>query len=137
MVDTRFSVSVHIMVSLAYAPDELTNSAYLAKVLKTNPTFVRKLVTKLVEANLIESYRGKGGGIKIAKAPGQISLKEIYLAAMDDKAIMSTPNKAATKACKVSCSMSNILCDVVDGIESATQNYLSKISVADLVKKIS
>lgn len=137
MVDTRFSVSVHIMVSLAYAPDELSNSAYLAKNLKTNPTFVRKLVTKLVDAQLIESFRGKGGGIKIARPAKEISLKDIYLASMDDKAMMSTPNKGSIKSCKVSCSMSNILCGVVEGIETATQSYLSKITLSDLVKKIS
>ena len=39
MVDTRFSVSVHIMVSLAYNQDELLSSETLAKVLKTLKLF--------------------------------------------------------------------------------------------------
>jgi hypothetical protein len=33
MVDTRFSISVHVMMTLAYNKDELVNSEYLAGVL--------------------------------------------------------------------------------------------------------
>ena len=78
MVDTRFSVSIHIMTTLAYNEGELMNSDMLAKGLKTNATFVRKLIARLVSAELVESFRGKGGGIKLAKDPHKISLKDIF-----------------------------------------------------------
>jgi Rrf2 family protein len=137
MVDTRFSVSVHIVVSLAYRPEVLTNSDALAGVLKTNPTFIRKLVSKLVEAGIVQSFRGKGGGIRLARSPKEITLRDIYVAAMDDKALMSTPKKSAHRACKVSCSMTDILCEVSEGVELATKSYLAKTVVHDLLKKIS
>lgn len=73
MVDTRFSVSVQIMMTLAVHSDELLNSDFLSKVLKTNPTFIRKIVSNLVEAGLVESFRGKGGGVKIATPPESIN----------------------------------------------------------------
>lgn len=136
MVDTRFSVSLQIMVTLAYNSDELVNSDYLAKILKTNPTFIRKLVSRLVEANLIESFRGKGGGIKIAQAPQSISLKEIYLASTNDKPLISSHKKPVLKSCPVSCSMDSIFCDIADGIENSTQSYLSNKYLSDLVKKV-
>lgn len=137
MVDTRFSVSVHIMVSLAYHQDELMSSEDLAKVLKTNATFVRKLVSRLVEAQLVESYRGKGGGIKLARSASDISLDEIYSASLEEKPLMCTPKKPVTKACAVSCSMNEILCNISGGIENSTKSYLSKMTVGDLLKKVS
>lgn len=137
MVDTRFPVSVHIMLSLAYHQDEMMNSDQLAQVLKTNATFIRKLVSRLVEAGLVESFRGKGGGIKIAKEPKNISLKEIYLASLEEKPLLCIPKKPVTKACQVSCSMNEILCDIVGGIETTTQQYLSKMTLQDLLKKVS
>jgi Rrf2 family protein len=137
MVDTRFAVSVHIMVTLAYHQDELMNSQALAQALKTNATFIRKLVSKLVDAKLIESYRGKGGGIKLASKAAAISLADIYSACMEEKLLISTHNKPALKACKVSCSMNKILCSVVEGIEKSTKNYLAEIYLSDLVKKVS
>jgi Rrf2 family protein len=137
MVDTRFPVSVHIMVSLAYHYDELMNSEQLASVVKTNPTFIRKLVSRLVEAGLIESFRGKGGGIKIAKSPADISLKDIYLASLEEKPLLCAPKKPITKACPVSCSMNDILCKVIEGMEITTQNYLSSMTLQDLLEQVS
>lgn len=137
MVDTRFPVSVHIMVHLAHNQEELSSSEELAFVLKTNATFIRKLVGRLVEAKLISSFRGKGGGIRLAKSPSDISLKEIYTASVDEKCLVSTPKKSALKACPVSCSMNDIMANIVDGIETSTKNYLSKMSLNDLLKKVS
>jgi Rrf2 family protein len=137
MVDTRFSVSVHIMVSLAYNQNELLSSETLAKVLKTNATFVRKLVSRLVDAELIDSYRGKGGGIKLARLPSNISLDEIYRASLEEKTLICTPKKPVTKACAVSCSMNEILFHISGGIEATTKTYLSKMTVNDLLKKVS
>lgn len=136
MVDTRFSLSVHVMMTLAYHKDELVNSEFLAGVLKTNPTFVRKIVSRLVEAGLIESFRGKGGGIRIAKSPSDISLSCIYAAAVEEKCLVSTHKKPVLKSCPVSCCMDDILDDIVDGIEDSTKNYLSRLHLADLLKKV-
>lgn len=137
MVDTRFPLSVHIMVSLAYHQDELMNSDQLAAILRTNPTFVRKLVSRLVEAGLVQSFRGKGGGIKLSGTPKEITLKDIYIASLDEKPIMCTPKKAVTKECPVSCSMNDILCGIVGGIEKSTQEYLEQMNLQDLLKKVS
>ncbi len=136
MVDTRFSLSVHVMITLAYNEDELVNSEYLAGVLKTNPTFVRKIVSRLVDAELVESFRGKGGGIRIARAPQEISLKDIYTAAVEEKCLLSTHKKPIFKNCPVSCSMDEILLDIVGGIEHSTKTYLAKMRLSDLLKKV-
>lgn len=136
MVDTRFSVSVQIMMTLAHHSDELMNSDGLAKVFKTNPTFIRKLVSNLVEAELIESFRGKGGGIRIAKPPQDISLKDIYLAATEHKRLISVHKKPVQKACLVSCCIEDVLNDIVCGIENTTQSYLAKKTLNDLMKKV-
>ncbi len=136
MVDTRFSVCVQIMMSLAYHSDEMMNSDILAEALKTNPTFVRKLISKLVDAKLVKSFRGKGGGVKLAKSPDSIFLDEIYVAATDDKTLISSHKKAPLKACPVSCSVQNILNEIVTDIENSTQKYLAQKSLCDLMKKV-
>ncbi len=136
MVDTRFSISVHVMMTLAYHKDELVNSDFLAGVLKTNPTFVRKIVSRLVEAELVNSFRGKGGGIRIARSPSEIALSDIYTAAVEEKCLVSTHKKPVMKSCPVSCCMDEILTDIVDGIEDSTKNYLSRMHLSDLLKKV-
>ena len=137
MVDTRFSVSLQIMVTLAaHESDGLCNSQDLAKVLKTNPTFVRKLTARLVEGGLIASFRGKNGGIRLARTPKEIGLDEIYCVSMSEQPLLKTANKPVTKACKVSCAMNRIFCDVSSGIENATKSYLAKRNLSDILRKI-
>ena len=136
MIDTRFSVSIQIMMTLGHHPDELINSETLAKVLKTNPTFVRKIVSRLVASNLIKSYRGKGGGIELAKHPSEISLNDIYLASTDEKKLINVHKKPVTKACDVSRCIDSVLEHVVCGIEKSTQSYLSKKLLSELIKKV-
>lgn len=136
MVDTRFSVSVQILMTLASHGDELVNSELLARVLKTNPTFIRKLVANLVDAQLVESFRGKGGGIKLARVPEKISLKDIYLAATESKPLVSVHKKPVMKACVVSCCIKEVLEEIVEGIEDSTQKFLSRKNLAELMKKV-
>ncbi len=136
MIDTRFSVSVQIMMTAAHHKDEMVNSELLAAVLQTNPTFIRKVVSRLVEAELLVSFRGKGGGIQLARPANEISLKDIYVAATNEKRLVNIHNKPVTKHCKVSCGINDVLEEIVCGIEHSTQNYLAKKSLHDLLKKV-
>lgn len=137
MVDTRFSMSVQIMMSLAYHGEELMNSEQLAKSIKTNATFVRKLVSRLVEAGLVQSFRGKAGGIKLAKSPSDISLKDIYLASTCEKTLITCHKKPVNKNCPVSGCIEEVIGEIVDGIEETTKKYLLHKKLDQLMKKVS
>ncbi len=136
MIDTRFSVSIQIMMTAAHHKDELVTSELLANALDTNPTFVRKMVSRLVEADLLKSYRGKGGGIELARRPNQISLNDIYIASTNEKKLINVHNKPVVKTCEVSCCIKSVLNNLVDGIESSTQSYLAKKTLHDLMKQV-
>ena len=136
MVDTRFPVSVHIMALLAYRPDTRLRSTDLAKSLKTHPAFARKLVGRLVDGGLIRSARGKGGGLRLARPAKDISLKDIYLAALQDKPLLCLPTKSPKHSCPVACSMADVLATIVDDIEGATQGLLAKTSLEKIVRLV-
>lgn len=135
MVDQRFSVSVHIMTVLAYHKPDLMTSDELASSIRTNPTVIRRLVSKLVDAGLLETFKGKSGGIRMAKSPKEITLKDIYEAVLDKK-LMATPCKEPYKQCVVSCNMGNLLSEVAEGIEQNSMSYLAGIKLSDLTSQI-
>lgn len=135
MVDQRFSVSVHIMTAIAYEKGELVTSEELAAGIRTNPTVVRRLISKLVEAGLLNSFKGKTGGVRLAKPAKEVTLRDIY-SAIADKKLMATPDKEPFKNCVVSCSMKKLLCEVADGIENNSLTYLESIRLSDLLAKI-
>lgn len=135
MLDQRFAASVHIMTILAYNAGELMTSEYLAKSIRTNPTVVRRLLAKMVEAGLIESFKGKAGGVRMARAPKEISLKDIYKA-VSNKALINCRDSEPQKLCVVSCSMKNIFSEVAEGLENSSMTYLAKIKLSDLTAKV-
>lgn len=138
MVDQRFSVSVHIMTSLAYGNCQggrLMTSSELARSVRTNPTVVRRLVARLVEAKLLKAYKGKAGGVELARCPNEISLGDIYEAATE-KTLIRNSQKAPRKLCPVSCAMGKLMGDIIEGVERNSRKYLSGISLADLVSKV-
>src|SRR5690242_19456641 len=99
MVDQRFYMSVHLMTELAYRgcrEGHLSTSEELAKGLRTNPTVVRRLVARLVEAGLLKAYKGKKGGVELARCPDEITLEEIYVASSGEP-LLKAPKKAPRK----------------------------------------
>lgn len=138
MVDQRFSTSVHIMASLAFhrcQEGRLMTSDELAQGIRTNATVVRRLIARLTSAHLLKSYKGKTGGVELAREPKDISLKDIYLAA-HDKTLLNAPEKSPKKNCPVSCSMGKLMKTVVDGVENNSLDYLAGIALSDLVCQI-
>ncbi|MEK2688018.1 Rrf2 family transcriptional regulator [Bdellovibrio sp. GT3] len=135
MLDQRFSVSVHIMTVLSYHKGELMTSEVLASSIRTNPTVIRRLLAKLVEAGLVESFKGKAGGVRLNDKCKEITLKDIYMA-VSGKPLLNTPDKEPLKQCAVSCAMKKIMCDISSGLENHSMSYLSKIKLADLTQKV-
>lgn len=135
MIDQRFAASVHIMTLLAAHSNELQTSEFLAGSIRTNPAVVRRLLAKMVEAKLIDSFKGKSGGVRLAKTPNQITLKDVYKA-VSDKNLLNCRDINPNKACKVSCSMKEIFQGVSEGLEAHSMAYLSKIRLSDILAKI-
>lgn len=135
MLDQKFAASVHIMTLLAAHSEELQTSEVLAGYIRTNPTVVRRLLAKMVEAKLVDSFKGKSGGVRLAKTPNQISLKDIYKA-VSEKNLLNCRDVETSKACKVSCSMKEIFEGVADGLENNSMAYLSKIKLSDILAKV-
>ena len=135
MVDTRFPVSVHIMTSLAYNQPDLVSSEQLALSIKTNPSFIRKLVVSLAAAGLVESVRGKAGGIRLAKKPKDITLDQIY-SAVTDNTLIAVPNKAPNKSCTISCGIGDILCKLSQEIEENTLKQLAKKNLNEILVQV-
>lgn len=135
MLDQRFAVSVHIMTVLSYHEGQLVTSETLAKGIRTNPTVIRRLVSKLAEAGLVESFKGKTGGVRISERTKEITLKDIY-EAVSGKPLIHSPNKEPQKNCTVSCAMKKIMCDITTGLENHSMSYLSKIKLSDITSKV-
>jgi Rrf2 family protein len=135
MQETKFAVSVHLMTALAYNPGKIMSSEELSKSLCTNPSFVRKLVVSLSNAGLVQSQRGKTGGVQLSKPPAEISLSEIYTA-ISERNVIELPQKDPYLGCPVSKSIGIIMEDVSNKMETSILDSLSKINLSEILTQI-
>ena len=135
MVNQQFATAVHILTSLACNKNALMSSDNLADSVNTNPVVIRRLLSLLTKGKLVVTSRGKAGGVKLAKDPAQISLKDIYLAVSPSETI-GPRHKSPNKECAVSCSMFSIMSNIAEGTQKATLKYLETQRLSDLSKKI-
>lgn len=77
-ISSRFSIAVHTLSLIAVVPNECTGD-FIAKSVNTNPVIIRRIMSKLKQAGLIEVRPGVGGA-SLLKDPSDITLLDIYRA---------------------------------------------------------
>ena len=135
MVNQQFATAVHILTALACNKKELMSSDNLAVSVNTNPVVIRRLLSMLTKNKLVITTRGKSGGVKLAKEPNQINLKDVYLAVAPSE-VIAPRTKSPHKDCAVSCAMFSIMTQIAEGTQKATLKYLESHRLSDLSKKI-
>jgi len=78
--ETDYAMRICIFLSRPQVVKDVVSSADVAKATGVPYRFLRKIVRGLVASGLVESMRGRGGGLKLAHAPEQLSLLHIVQA---------------------------------------------------------
>lgn len=133
--DHGYSTALHILASLAFRAPELVSSQVLARGLKTNPSLVRRVISRLSKAGLVRSIKGKNGGNMLAKAPSEIDLGEVYRAVRDGP-LFETFDKPPYSACPVSCGIGSVLSEVYDELESGLERKMAKIKLSRVIDRL-
>src|SRR5260370_2735892 len=108
MIDLRFSTALQMVLSVALADkdDFRCTSRTLAEGLGTNASFIRKLLIPLTREGMIVAAIGKGGRLHLGRAAEQITLRDLYLAAMECKRML-VPRESTPARCGLIASINN------------------------------
>ena len=77
MLSQTTEYALRAMCTLAYSPDRLVSTADLAGVSKVPMNYLAKVLQLLSRAGLVTGRRGVGGGYKLARDAGEITLLEV------------------------------------------------------------
>jgi Rrf2 family protein len=134
-VNTQFSIAVHMMAGLGMNPDGTMTSNHLAGSVNACPSFVRRVMSKLSKAGLVQTTTGKTGSCCLAKKAKDISLLEIYEAVEAPKvfAIHQYPDQ---KSCKISCRIKPAMEKILDNTQKQMEENLKKVSLQDVIADI-
>lgn len=140
-VNSQFVVATHIMTLLAghklYLPEyACANSEMIAESVNTNPVVIRRILSKLRDANLVISKSGPHGGSEIAKHPSKIKLSEIYKAVDDEGTLFHMHYGEPNPFCLVGGHIQESLKETMGNAEESIKKVLSKKSLLQIANDI-
>ena len=136
-VVSRYTVALHILTWMAQVakkkPDSVTSNQIAASV-NTNPVFIRRILTLLRNANLVTVQHGAGVGWNLAKAPDEITLRDVY-EAVERKPLFELHHSAPNPACPIGRGIRSALNEFYGKAELAMKQELSRATIADLLER--
>jgi len=121
--------TLRVLIYLAIDPDRLATIPEMASAYGISENHLMKVVHRLARAGTVESVRGKGGGVRLAREPSEIRLGQVIRASEGDSAIVECFSGEA-KTCRIApaCRLAGILDEAFAGLYRFLDNY----TVADL-----
>ena len=130
---TTFSdYTLRVLMFLAVERDRLATIPEIAAAYGISENHLMKVVHQLARSGVIESVRGKGGGIRLMRDPAEIRLGQIVRTSEGPSAIVECLSDQP-EACKIvpACRLAPILVRAFNALYETLDEY----SLADLVNK--
>lgn len=132
-ISSRFTIAIHMLTCMdVFQEDYKVTSDFLASSINVNPVIIRKLLSQLKDAGLIEVKRGPGGA-SITKPLEEITFLDIYHAVdcVEENMLFHFHENPNPK-CPVGKNIHNILDDKLLRVQNAMERELSSITIADI-----
>lgn len=134
-ISSRFTIAVHIFSCIdTFEKSDKITSEFLAGSINVNPVIIRKLLSQLKAAGLVNVQRGSGGA-SIAKPLEQITFFDIYRAVeCIDNGKLFHFHENPNPECPVGRNIHRILDDKLQRVQEAMESELKKITLADVIR---
>jgi Rrf2 family protein len=132
-ISSRFTVALHIFTCVDTFKDEhKVTSDFLAASINTNPVIIRKILTQLKNAGLINVIRGTGG-IELTRDLKDITFYDVYQAIepLEDGDLFRF-HESPNPECPVGRNIHLLLDDKLKSIQEAMESEMKKYTLNDL-----
>jgi Rrf2 family protein len=126
-------MAVHALALLADSA-EGQPSALIASSVNTHAVFLRRILKALVAAGLVTAREGRGGGYRLARPPGAITLAEVYCAVEPGGPLAPSPAEPNLR-CPVGAGMRAAYAETARAAEEGLLAALRSQTVEDLARR--
>lgn len=134
-VSTKFSDSIHILAFINIYQGKIPlTSDNIASSIETSPVVVRRLMSQLKKAGLINTVHGAADP-QLAKDPQQISLYDVFLA-VEGNVHLFTIDEKTNPQCIVGGNIQETLNEFYQQAEVAAEAKLAATSIQDVIDTI-
>lgn len=133
-ISSRFTIAIHMFACMeTFGKNYKITSDFLASSINVNPVIIRKILSQLKSAGLIEVARGTGG-TTATRAIDEITFYDVYLAVdLLDEGELFHFHDRPNPNCPVGKNMHTVLDDKLSNIQRAMENEMKKYTIADIV----
>ena len=132
MSSSRFSIAVHVLTLLAKADGVKMKSDCIAESVNTNPVVIRRLLSELSQADLVESQTGACGGTLLVRNPEDINLFEVYRI-VEKREVFALHRQTPNQHCDVGKYIEKVMERLQNEVDSAVEVKLSQYSLRDIL----
>ena len=134
-MDTKFSVAIHILILISESPTSV-NSECMAESVGTNASYIRKILSLLKNAGIVDSHRGVSG-YRLTEPSKRLTLLKIYQAVTDkSKVHLLDIHQNPNDQCIVGHHIKPVLTGMFSDTEEAFARSLADKTLADCIAGI-
>ena len=130
---TRLSDAVHLLVFIHFYGDQNITSKAIAESVKTNPSYIRQLMSALKAAGILLNTRGIARP-SLSRIPEQISLYDIYQAVEGSKPLLHLDTHTNPE-CGVGVNIQLALQDYYDEVQEEINAKLKDITLNMIIDR--
>ncbi|MCA9881114.1 MAG: Rrf2 family transcriptional regulator, partial [Thermomicrobiales bacterium] len=124
-----FALALHTLILLAHTPGSATSQS-LAGGVNTHSSCVRRMLSTLGQAGLVDASEGRDGGYRLALPADSITLKDIYCAVANEPLLLTDHRSRAH--CPISAAVGPAINAIVADAEARFQDALERRTLADV-----
>ncbi|MEP5730404.1 MAG: Rrf2 family transcriptional regulator [Sulfitobacter sp.] len=128
--NSRLSLALHTLSHMAGEPERVRTSSEIAEHAGTNPVVVRRVLGRLRDAGLLSSEKGHAGGWRLARAPQEISLADVYLAL--EESLVASGELSDASECTIEHALHRRVEGVLEDVEKTLICRLSETSILEI-----
>ncbi|MDO4304010.1 MAG: Rrf2 family transcriptional regulator [Bacillota bacterium] len=136
-ISSRFTIAIHVFACMEiFGEDYKITSDFLAASINVNPVIIRKILSQLRNAGLIEVARGTGG-TTATRPINEITFYDIYLAVdLLEEGELFHFHENPNPNCPVGKNIHTALDDKLLHIQEAMESEMKKYTIADVINDI-
>jgi len=118
-------------------PGKVMTSEAIARSVNTNPVVVRRVLADLRRAGLVETRRGVGGGVALARPAAKITLRCVWEALADDEQLFARHPSGPNPGCPFGMVLAGYLEELYGQAENLLKRSLGKVTLAEVQRTLS
>jgi Rrf2 family nitric oxide-sensitive transcriptional repressor len=128
---TYADYSLRVLIRLALRPQNLATIAEIAQVYGISEHHLMKVVHQLGLAGYVQTVRGRGGGLRLAKKPREINVGEVVRRMEPDLGLAACFRESEVCTIESACVLAGALKQAL----AAFMQVLDSYTLADLIQK--